>query len=84
MQDPHEGQDVVAAGQEFEPLLVQKTPGFQEIADDPKTTAASLRRFISSTHWDEKTVPMTMPRQMLGEGQTDDVVAYIMSLRKAH
>jgi mono/diheme cytochrome c family protein len=67
--------------QEFEPLLTQKTPSFQEIADDPKSTAQSLRRFISTTHWDEKTIPMTMPRQMLMGGETDDVVSYILSLR---
>jgi mono/diheme cytochrome c family protein len=73
---------VVADKQEFEPLLIQKTPSFQNIADDPKTTAAGLRKFITATHWDEKTVPMTMPNQMLAGGQADEVVAYIMSLRK--
>ena len=72
----------VADKQEFEPLLVQKTPSFREIADDPKTTAQSLRRFISTTHWDEKTIPMTMPKQMLDAAETDDVVSYILSLRK--
>jgi mono/diheme cytochrome c family protein len=73
---------VVAAKQEFEPLLVQKTPSFQEVADRPDTTAASLRRFITKTHWDEKTLPMTMPQQMLLDQQTNDVIAYILSLRK--
>jgi mono/diheme cytochrome c family protein len=73
---------VVADKQEFEPLLNQKTPSFQQIANDPKTTPQSLKHFITSTHWDEKTLPMTMPHQMLMGGQTDDVVAYIVSLRK--
>jgi mono/diheme cytochrome c family protein len=73
---------VVADKQEFEPLLIQKTPSFQEVADRPSTTAASLRRFITKTHWDEKSVPMTMPQQMLLDQQRDDVIAYILSLRK--
>lgn len=73
---------VVAEKQPFEPLLTQKTPSFQEIADDPKSTAQSLRRFISTTHWDEKTIPMTMPRQMLAGSETDDVVSYILSLKR--
>jgi mono/diheme cytochrome c family protein len=74
----------VAAKQEFEPLLTQKTPSFQEIADNPKNSAATLRRFITTTHWDEKTIPMTMPHQMLDSSETDDVVAYILSLRNKH
>jgi mono/diheme cytochrome c family protein len=73
---------VVADKQEFEPLLIQKTPSFQEVAEDPRTTAQSLRRFITTTHWDEKTIPMTMPSVMLPADETDDVVSYILSLRK--
>jgi mono/diheme cytochrome c family protein len=72
---------VVADKQPYDPLLQQKTPSFREVANDPKSNAASLRRFITTTHWDEKTIPMTMPRQMLTGGETDQVVAYILSLK---
>lgn len=72
----------VAPQQEFPPLLDQHVPTFQEIADNPATTAQSLHRFISTTHWDEKTIPMSMPNMMLQSGQVDQVTRYILSLRK--
>jgi mono/diheme cytochrome c family protein len=74
---------VVAPDQADEPVLNQKTPTFQEIADDPKTSAASLRRFTTTTHWDGKSVPVSMPSPMLMGRQADDVAAYILSLRRA-
>ena len=61
---------------------IQRTPSFEEIANNPKTTARSLRSFITTTHWDEKTLPMTMPNPLLMDEQRDDVVRYILSLRK--
>ncbi|MGZ6039846.1 MAG: c-type cytochrome, partial [Phenylobacterium sp.] len=68
--------------QAFPPMLDQATPSFQEIANRPATTAASLRRYITTTHWDEKTIPMTMPSLMLMSDQADQVTRYIMSLRQ--
>lgn len=73
----------VVAEHQPEPVLTQKIPTFQEIADDPKATRRSLRHFITTTHWDEQTLPMTMPRQALIDPSTDDVVSYILSLRAA-
>lgn len=46
---------------------------FTAIAADPKTTEASLRVFLQSPHID-------MPDFILTRQQTDDVVAYILSL----
>lgn len=75
---------VVSSDARYRPTLDQRTPSFQDIANDPRTTAASLRRFISRAHWDEKTIPMTMPEQSLEADDTADVVQYILALRKSH
>ena len=72
----------VASDQEFPPLLVHPAPPFEEIANRPTTTEESLRRFISSTHWDTERLPMTMPNPMLEPAQIKDVARYILSLRK--
>ncbi|HXQ12282.1 MAG TPA: c-type cytochrome [Caulobacteraceae bacterium] len=73
---------VVPANLPAQPILNQPTRSFQDVADDPKTTAKSLRRFITTAHWDVYTVPMTMPDPQLLDQQYDDVVAYILSLRR--
>ncbi len=73
---------VVAADQEFPPQLIQHTPSFEEIANRPNTTAISLGRFITTTHWDQKTIPMTMPNFMLMDKQKDNAISYILSLRR--
>lgn len=75
---------VVSSDARYRPTLLQKTPSFQELANDPKTTAASLRRFISTTHWDDKTIPMTMPNQSLDPDETTGVIRYILSQKTAH
>jgi hypothetical protein len=41
-----------------------------------------LRKFITTTHWDERTIPITMPDPMLAGDQIPDVISYILSLRK--
>lgn len=73
---------VVAADQKFAPRLEQRTPSFEEIANRPNTSAESLRRFVTTTHWDGRTIPMTMPDPMLVEYQISQVINYILSLRK--
>jgi mono/diheme cytochrome c family protein len=73
---------VVSSDRRFRPELEQPTPSFAQIANSPGTTEKSLRRFITMTHWDDKTIPMTMPEQMLEADETTDVVSYILSLRK--
>lgn len=72
---------VVAPAQEFSPLLNPPAPSFAEIANRAEATRASLRHFVATTHWDEKTLPLTMPNPSLTDSQIADVVAYILSLR---
>ena len=47
---------------------------FLDIAADPKMTALSLRVFLRTPH-------IEMPNFLLTEAQTDDVIAYILSLK---
>jgi mono/diheme cytochrome c family protein len=72
---------VVAPDQLVAPTLSEPTPSFVAIANDPKTNAVSLQRFVTTTHWDSRTFPMTMPRPFLLQEQTDRIVSYILSLR---
>lgn len=73
---------VVASDQELPPLRRLPTPSFYDIANRPKTSEKSLEHFIGTTHWDMKTVPMTMPDQMLTKDEKVAVSRYILSLRK--
>ncbi len=73
---------VVAPDQAFAPRLDQRTPSFEEIANRPDVSAESISHFIETTHWDESTIPMTMPDPMLTSDQVSQVVSYILSLRK--
>jgi mono/diheme cytochrome c family protein len=75
---------VVSSDQRYRPELTQPGPSFAEIAARPGASAASLQRFVRSTHWDEKTFPMTMPNQSLSDAQTEEVAAYILSQRPRH
>lgn len=72
---------VVVRDQEFPPFLKIQTPSFFDIAARPGIDARTLRHFISTTHWDERTIPMTMPGQQLTPEQLSAVVSYILSLR---
>jgi mono/diheme cytochrome c family protein len=49
-------------------------PPFQEVADDPAASEVSLRVFLRSPH-------ENMPDLILSDEETDNVVAYILSLR---
>ena len=51
-----------------------KSPSFADIASRPTTTAASLKKFLRSNH-------SRMPRFILSRADTDDVVAYILSIK---
>ena len=50
-------------------------PGFQRIADDPAMTALALRVFLRTPHGD-------MPNLILSDAETDDLIAYILGLRR--
>jgi mono/diheme cytochrome c family protein len=73
---------VVAPDQPFAPRLDQHTPSFEEIANRPEVSAKFISHFIRTTHWDESTIPMTMPDPMLSDDQVSQVTRYILSLRK--
>jgi mono/diheme cytochrome c family protein len=76
------GCHVVAIDSESPPLLHDPAPRFDEIASRPGTTAKSLQQFITTTHWDGETIPITMPKQELTKQQAVALSRYIMSLRK--
>jgi len=73
---------VIGANQEFAPLLNPPAPAFADIAGRPDSTRAALRHFVLTTHWDEKTLPLRMPNPSLTDSQVDDVLGYLLSLRK--
>ncbi len=56
------------------PAFIPAGKSFPEVAADPKMTALSLRVFLRTPHID-------MPDFKLTEEQTDDIVAYILSLK---
>lgn len=72
---------IVASNQEFPPYLEQSTPSFFEVAARPEVNARSLRHFLTSTHWDEKSIPMRMPNPLLTEEEIGVLSHYILCLR---
>jgi mono/diheme cytochrome c family protein len=50
-------------------------PSFYSVADDPATSEMRLRAFLISPH-------VIMPNIMLSQEQIDEIVAYILSLRR--
>ena len=72
---------VVAPNQQVEPILEQPTPSFEEIANRPATTEKSLTTFLKTTHWDTRTIPITMPNPVLMADDRTAVIRYILSLR---
>jgi mono/diheme cytochrome c family protein len=52
-----------------------EAPSFVEIANDPSTTPLSLRVFFQSNH-------ENMPNLHISQEQADDLVAYILSLKR--
>jgi hypothetical protein len=50
-------------------------PSFQSIADQPSTTGISMNVFLHSNH-------NNMPDFILSSGEANDLIAYILSLKK--
>jgi mono/diheme cytochrome c family protein len=50
-------------------------PDFTAVANMPSTTALSLRVFLQSSH-------PSMPNLIIGRAETDDLIAYILSLKR--
>jgi hypothetical protein len=73
---------VVASDSESPSPLYDRAPRFDEIANRPGASEQSLQRFITTTHWDGETMPITMPRPELTKQQIVSLSRYIMSLRK--
>lgn len=71
---------IVETDQKIKRLIDIPLPTFQEVADDPSTTAESLRKFLRTQH-SEKPSELTMPDPTLNDDQIEDMVAYILSLR---
>ena len=57
------------------PVDKDSPPSFQSVADMTSTTALSLNVFLRSNH-------KNMPNLMLSNAEADDIVAYILSLKK--
>ena len=73
---------IVASDAASPPRLYDAGPRFDEIANRPGTSEQSLQRFITTTHWDGRTIPITMPKPDLTKQQVVSLSRYIMSLRK--
>jgi cytochrome c len=52
-----------------------EAPSFVDVANDPSTTPLSLRVFFRSNH-------ESMPNLHISQDQVDDLVAYILSLKR--
>lgn len=72
---------IVAEKQQYSRLLELPTPSFKSVANRADTTEKSLHRFVTTTHWDLKTIPMTMPNPGLSNADTVAVIRYILSLK---
>jgi mono/diheme cytochrome c family protein len=73
---------VVAPQQDHALTRFPPAPAFEEIAHRPGIDAASLERFLETTHWDMKSLPMTMPDFGITAKDRSDAAAYILSLRQ--
>lgn len=71
---------IVAPDQVSAPVLRNPGPPFRDIANRPGTTGASLRTILTTTH-SSSTPPFSMPNPHLTEGQLQDMVGYILSMR---
>jgi len=65
---------VVGRGPGASPASGDAVPTFASIAAMPSTTALSLRAFLQTPH-------RRMPDFMLSRAETDDLIAYILSLK---
>jgi mono/diheme cytochrome c family protein len=72
---------VVAEKQKYPPSLEDPAPSFRSIADRPRISAAALRHFIATTHWDQTTVTITMPNPGLSKADIAAVIRYLLSLK---
>ena len=72
---------VVAEKQKYSPLLEDPAPSFHSIANRPHISEAALRHFVTTTHWDQQTVRITMPNPGLSKTDIVAVIHYLLSLK---
>jgi mono/diheme cytochrome c family protein len=72
---------VVARDDKHVPLLPEPGPSFVDVAARPATTEASLRAYLATRHPDMGPAGQ-MPNPRLVDYEIDELVAYILSLRK--
>ncbi len=72
---------IVTEDQTAVPILSHPAPSFLVIAQKPDLNEEALRKFLS-THNETMGSTGRMPNPRLVDYQIDEVVAYIMSLRK--
>ncbi len=72
---------VVASDQPQRPVHTQQIPSFAAIANRQGTTAESLWRFVKTTH-STMAEPGNMPIMGVTDYQLDEIIRYILSLRK--
>jgi mono/diheme cytochrome c family protein len=72
---------IAAKDQPFEPILRPPAPSFESIAQRSTISADSVRTFLTTTHRDIST-PEGMPNPQLLDFQTEQMAAYLLSLRK--
>lgn len=74
---------VVTSTQRAPTIYHGATPSFAQIANKPTSTAASLRQFVRTTHA-TITRPLDMPELEVTDYQLDEIIRYILSLRRKH
>ena len=55
-------------------MLQEPRPALQEIADNPDTSAASMRQLLRTRHLDWETPPTKIHQRDLTPGQSEDVI----------
>ena len=74
---------VATPNQTIAPIMRQPPASFVEIANRPGTTAEGVRAYLSDAHWNDYARPRRpAPMALISDREKDEVVAYIMSLRK--
>jgi cytochrome c2 len=72
---------VVAPDQSYEPTLSPPGPSFESIAQRKDISAELLQKFLTTTHQGLDN-PGGMPNPNLADFQVEEIVAYLLSLRK--
>jgi len=73
---------VVSPNQTIKPIYRDPPPSFQDIANQPGTTAQSLRTRMSDAAWHDYAVPRNLtPMARISEKDRAQVIEFILSLK---